>query len=48
MTVDAEQFLLVQSCKDLAEGGLAAPSFTDQEDRLVVGDALVDEDGESE
>lgn len=47
VTVDAEELLLVQCGKHLAQRGLSTACFTNQEDWLLVLEAFVDEDRQS-
>lgn len=47
VTVDAEELLAVEGCEYLAERGLAAAGLSHEEHRLLVAQALMDEDGEA-
>jgi len=46
MAVDAEELLVVESSKDLAQCGLPAPCLAHQKYWLLVPEALVDEGSE--
>ena len=46
MAVDAEELLVVESSKDLAQCGLPTPCLAHQKYWLLVQEALVDEDCE--
>jgi len=47
VAINAEQLLVIQGSKDLAQSGLPTACFTNQENGLLILEAFVDKDCES-
>jgi hypothetical protein len=47
VTIDAVKLLLVESSKDLAQGGFSTACFSYQKNRLLSAQALVDKNRQS-